>query len=137
MTAELSRPSFVGLNMPKDGPLTPVGNSNALTILLDRDNRAYYYQGNWKEAVATNKIFQTNLSFNNGFGNVIRDKQQWLDVHSNEGRNGLMLLIKANKEASYKNIVGALDETMINIIQKYTVLPATPEETEWMSVQKR
>ena len=136
-TAELSKPSVVKLNMPIDGPPIKLGNSNALTFLLDDDNVVYYYHGGWKEAAASGQVFRTNFGVPNGLGKVIRDKQQWLDVNNKkEKRNGLMLLIKASKNASYQNVLDALDETMINIVTKYILLPVEPGEAEWMEKQK-
>ena len=136
-TAELSKPSVVKLNMPIDGPPVLLANSNALTFLLDGNNVVYYYQGDWKEALTTGQIFKTNFSVMNGLGKVIRDKQQWLDVNNKkEKRNGLMLLIKAGKGASYQNVIDALDETMINNVTKYTILPVEREEAVWMEKQK-
>jgi hypothetical protein len=68
---------------------------------------------------------------------VIREKQQWLATHDQkEGRNGLMLLIKAGKGASYENVINALDEVMINIVKKYAVLSAEPDELKWMEEQQ-
>jgi len=137
MTAELSKSSVVNLNMPKDGPPMKLGNSNALTILLDDNDRVYYYHGNWEEASATGGVFKTNFSVSNGLGKVIREKQQWLDANDKkERRSGLMLLIKAGKGASYENVIDALDETMINIVKKYTILSVDPEETKWMKKQE-
>lgn len=136
--AELSKPSVVKLNMPKDGDSTTLANSNALTILLDDNERVYYYHGNWKDASANNEIFKTNLSVTNGMGKVIREKQQWLDVNNKkEGRNGLMLLIKAGKEAPYQNVIDALDEALINAVKKYTILKAEPQEIEWMNKMRQ
>jgi biopolymer transport protein ExbD len=133
MTAELSKPSVVNLNMPKDGPPMNLANSNALTVLLDGPDRVYYYHGSWEEASAKNGIYKINLSANNGLGKVIREKQKWLDANNKkERRTGLMLLIKAGKQASYENVINALDEAMINVVKKYTVLPATAEEAAWM-----
>jgi hypothetical protein len=123
--------------MPIDGPPTRLANSNALTFLLDDNNVVYYYQGDWKEASVTGQVFKTNFSVTNGLGKVIRDKQQWLDVsNKKEKRSGLMLLIKAGKGASYQNVIDALDETMINIVTKYTILVVQPEEAAWMEKQK-
>ena len=122
-TAELSKPSVVKLNMPKDGPPILLGNSNALTILLDENDLVYYYHRDWKEASATGRVFKTNFSVSNGLGKVIREKQQWLDINEKkEGRNGLMLLIKAGKGASYQNVIDALDEAMINNCKKICTL---------------
>ena len=137
-TAELSKPSVIKLNMPTDGPPILLGNSNALTFLLDDKNVVYYYHGDWKEASATGQVFKTNLSVTNGLGKVIRDTQQWLDVNNKkEKRNGLMLLIKAGKGASYQNVIDALDEAMIHIVTKYAILPVEPGEAAWMKEQKR
>jgi biopolymer transport protein ExbD len=137
MTAQLSKPSVVNLNMPTDGPPITLGNSNALTILLDDNDRVYYYQGDWKEALTNGRIFITNFSVSNGLGQVIREKQQWLDANNKkEKRNGLMLLIKAGKGASYQNVIDALDEAMINIVKKYAILPVEPEEMEWIKKQQ-
>jgi hypothetical protein len=105
--------------------------------LLDRNDRVYYYHGNWEKAISTNEIFQTNLSVKDGIGRVIREKQKTLDIsNSKEGRDGLMLLIKAGKDASYKNVIDALDEATINIVRKYTILPADAKEIKWMKERK-
>jgi biopolymer transport protein ExbD len=136
MTSRLSEPSVVKFNMHKEGPPMKLGNSNALTVLLDKDNRIYYYNGNKEEAFANNQVFKTSFSVANGLGQIIRDKQLWLDSHGDkEGRNGLMMLIKPPAGASYKNVIDALDETMINVVKKYTILPAEPQEIEWLKKQ--
>src|SRR5688572_15019825 len=46
ITTELSEPRSATLNMPKDGPLMPLGDSSALTILLAGNDKIYYYHGN-------------------------------------------------------------------------------------------
>ena len=56
ITTELSQPRTTNLNMPKDGPAMPLGESDALTILLDRDNRIWYYEGDWNKAVAAKQV---------------------------------------------------------------------------------
>jgi len=137
-TAEMSKPAIVNLYMPKDGIKTPLGNSDALTVLLDDNNRIYYYHGNWKDALATNQVFKTNLSLTDGLGMVVREKQQWLDVNNKkERRKGLMLLIKAGKKAAYHNIIDALDEVLINKVTKYTILPVESGEAAWMGKQNQ
>lgn len=137
ITVQLSKPATVNLNMTKDGPPIDLGNSNALTVLLDDADRIYYYHGNWKDALTSGQVFKTNFSVSNGLGKIIREKQQWLTTHDQkEGRNGLMLLIKAGKGASYENVINALDEAMINVVKKYAVLSAEPDELKWMEEQQ-
>jgi biopolymer transport protein ExbD len=134
ITAELNKPSVVHLNMPKEGgPPTPLGESNALTLLLDANNTLYCYHGDWKKALSAGEIFETNFSISNGVGKIIREKQQRLDAtNKTEGRNGLMLLIKPGAEASYQNVVDALDEATINVVKKYAIVKIEPEESAWM-----
>jgi biopolymer transport protein ExbD len=136
MTVHLTQPSVVNLDMPKDGPETPVGNSKALTVLLHQGNAVYYYEGEWQQALKQNRIFKTNLSVTSGVGAKIREKQQWLDQYdTKEGRSGLMLIIKAGSGAFYSNVVDALDEALINGVKKYTLLSANPEEQNWLGHQ--
>ena len=76
ITMELNKPATLNLNMPKGEPTTDLGKSNALTVLLGKDNVIYYYHGDWYDALKANEIFQTNFSAKNGFRKVIREKQQ-------------------------------------------------------------
>jgi len=133
ITTELSKPRVAKLNMPKEGPPIPLGNSNALTVLLAGDNNIYYYQGNWQEAVADNKIVKTSLASSQGLRKVIIEKKQWLDANDKkEGRNGLMLLIKSTEKAEYKTVIDVLDEILINDVRKYAIIKMEPEEAAWI-----
>ena len=134
ITTELSKPTVMNLYMPTDGPPMKLGNSNALTLLLDKNNAIYYYNGDWKEASMTGGIVQTNFSGTNGLRDVIMKKQHWLEINNKtkEGRNGLMLLIKPGSGASYKNVVDALDEATINMVKKYAVVKISAEEINWL-----
>jgi len=137
ITTELSKPTTLGLNMPKDGPPMPLGESDALTILLDKDNTIFYYHGNWENAVKSNEIFQTSFSAKEGLRKVIREKQRRLDISNiKEGRNGLMLLIKPGEEAVYSNIIDMLDEALIHDIKKYAVLKPGEEEIKYLATKK-
>jgi biopolymer transport protein ExbD len=137
MTTELSKPRVASLNMPKEGPPIPVGNSNALTVLLAGDDNVYYYHGNWQEAVAANNVVKTSLHSRDGLRKVIIEKREWLDRHdSKERRNGLMMLIKSTEETPYKNVIDVLDETMINDVRKYALVKMEAEEAAWIKKQR-
>jgi biopolymer transport protein ExbD len=116
ITAELSRPTTTSLNMPKDGPPMPVGNSSALSIILAGDDRVFYYRGNWEDAIKRNEIIRADLS-SNSLRNAIIEQKHQLDLNDNAD-DGLMLLIKSTGDASYKNIVDMLDEALINDVKK-------------------
>jgi biopolymer transport protein ExbD len=130
ITTELSKPTVTDLYMPKDGKPILLGNSNAVTVLLGKNNTVFYYQGDWQEAIKSRQIFQTYFSYNKGLGEIIRKKQQWLDINKSkdEGRDGLMLLIKAGNEANYENVLKVLDEIAINQVKKYAIIKLTQEE---------
>jgi len=96
ITTELARPTTMDLFMPKDsGQPSDLGESNALTVLLDND-RLFYYHGKWEEALKNGVILQTSFSGNAGLRKISGEKQRQLDISTKnkEGRNGLMLLIK-------------------------------------------
>jgi biopolymer transport protein ExbD len=135
ITTELSKPTVMDLYMPKDGKPMPLGESNALSILLGRNNILYYYNGNWADAKKRNEIFTTTFSASNGLRKIINDKQKYLDEtisKNKEGRDGLMLLIKPGKETSYKNVVDVLDEATINVVKKYAVVKLSDDEAAFL-----
>ena len=138
ITTELNKPATLNLNMPKEGAPMPLGNSDALTVLLGKDNTIYYYHGNWNDALKANEIFQTRFSAKDGFRKVIHEKQQQLDIsNTKEKRKGLLLLIKAGEDALYSNVIDMLDEALINDVKKYAVLKLSEEEMKYLSTIKK
>ena len=134
ITTEMIKPAALKLSMPHDGAGTQVANSNALTVLLD-SNSIYYYHGEWANAKEKNQVFKTSIAFNNGLGDVIRQKQAWLDeinIPGGEGRKGLMMMIKSSKRADYGSMIAILDEILINNVQKYALVSLDKEEKEFL-----
>lgn len=137
-TAQLSEPRSVNLNMPTDEKSEPpveLLKSNALTILLDGNNRVFYYEGKWEEAVRDNAVKETSFSYKDGLGNIVRARQQYLDKHpvDKDGRDGLMLLIKASDESVYSNVIDAMDEVLINDVKRYAIVNMTDEEKAFLA----
>jgi biopolymer transport protein ExbD len=136
MTAQLSDPVTMKLNMPNDGPPIKLGESDALTVLLSGNNKAWYYEGGWKEALKNNAVVKSNSSYLQPLRDVIIEKKKRLVSSANkEGRNGLMLLVKADEHASYRNIIDILDEVMINDVKKYALVEMEQEERDWIRKQ--
>jgi biopolymer transport protein ExbD len=138
MTIEMSKPSSIGLIMPKDGTDgTKLQKSAALTVLLGNENEIWYYHGDWGEAFQQKEIHQTSFSYKDGLGKIIREKQIVLDntpaVH--DGRDGLTILIKAASNANYKGVVDVLDESIINNVKRYALVNITEEEKKFLSKQ--
>jgi biopolymer transport protein ExbD len=133
-TAKLSEPVVMNLNMPKESTeRMKLGKSSALTILLDRNDAIFYYHGDWQEAKDKGEIYKTSFSPVDGMRKLIIEKQQALAItDKREGRDALMLLIKASDEATYKNMVDALDEAVINGVKKYIILKPMAEESRYL-----
>jgi biopolymer transport protein ExbD len=133
-TAKLSEPVVMNLNMPKESTETmQLGKSAALTILLDKNDAIYYYHGDWQEAKENAEIYKTSFSPVDGLRKLIIEKQKQLAItDKREGRDALMLLVKASNEATYKNMVDALDEAVINGVKKYMILKPMAEEFSYL-----
>lgn len=137
-TTTISTPTVTDLHMPKDGSITtPLPESLALTLLLDDDNKIYYYHGGFTDAVKANNIFETGYSTTSGLGKIIRQKQKDIDASGKfaNGRRGLMLLIKPGSKSNYKNVVDALDEAVINDVKKYAILEPAAHELSFLKAR--
>lgn len=132
-TAKLSEPVVTKLNMPKESTETmQLGESAALTILLDDHDNIFYYHGDWQDAKETNSIHPTSFSPRD-LRTLIQQKQQHLaKADKREGRDALMLLIKPGTESTYKNVIDALDEALINGVKKYVILKPNAEESAYL-----
>jgi biopolymer transport protein ExbD len=131
ITTELSKPTALNLAMPKEGKSSELGCSNALTVLLDKDNTICYYLCDWNTAEKAGNIIATDFSAR-GLRSIIIQKQRELDRQRPLGRNELMLLIKPASGASYKNVVDVLDEATINMVKKYAIVRLSPAEAAWI-----
>ena len=133
LTTELAKPTAMDLYMPKDGPDMPIGESSALTVLMD-NSKLYYYNGKWEEAIKNDGIIKTSFSGTADLRKVIEDKQKLLDITAakKEGRNGLMLVIKPGYDALYKNVVDVLDEITISRVKKYVIVKLSDDERKWL-----
>jgi len=146
-TTTMSSPTTMELFMPKDTDKDDEQNkakeSGALTILLSKDNHVYYYEGQLKEDASN--FLSTNFG---GIRKVIIDKKKAvIDAHQhdagcekiwakNEGDKkscldkDLVIVIKPDEEATYKNTVDILDEMAISNIKRYAMVDLFPAERE-------
>lgn len=135
-TTTMSTPSTMKLFMPKDEKdpkdLTEIKQSGALTIMLGRNNGVYYYEG---------QLEPDGSNFKSSTYKEIRDviikKKQ--DVMENGRRLGypkdtldkdLVVVIKPNEGATYKNTVDILDEMTINQVKRFALVDITEDENK-------
>jgi biopolymer transport protein ExbD len=131
-TTTMAEKRAVGLIMPKDGDVIDLAESKALTAILGGDNKVFVYAGKWEDAVTNQKIVQSNYSLYQGLGDLIRTKQKQLG----QKKDKMFLIIKPLGSASYLNVIDALDEALINNVQKYAVVEASTEEKNYIGKLK-
>lgn len=152
LCTSLSKPQTMEISMPSNDDVsedqqTKVKASLAVTLLLDKDNKAYYYEGepdyknyaSLKEtSYSADGIRDLLLNKNKSVVKKILDlKKQKSDLKINQkdfdekakeiknDKNSPTVIIKATDDATYKNLVDALDEMQICSISKYVIVPIT------------
>lgn len=145
----LSQPQTMEISMPSNekdltkDQLTEVKASQALTLLLGPENKLYYYEGepnygdytSLKETTyGADGLRSILLRKNAAAVNEVRAlKQQKLELKITDadykkqvteikgGKDTPTIIIKATDDASYKNLIDALDEMQICNIGKYVI----------------
>jgi biopolymer transport protein ExbD len=140
LTTTLQRAKTMNLFLPHDvkdeEQQNKVKESQALTILMDKDNNLYYYSGIGNEAAKdpANNIIKTTYNLKGGIGDVISDK--WKSVIQNSaGRDSIVVIIKPTKEASYENVVSILDDMNIYEVKKYALVPASENDKKMIDLK--
>ena len=104
-TTTMSHPTAMNMNEPKDDPdnQLKVKNSGAMTLLLGKADQVYYYYG---ELTDPNSQFKSSN---------FREIRPLIAAMKNKTPIGdLMYIIKADKEATFKNAIDILDEMTIS-----------------------
>jgi len=130
VTTAWTKPHATNLNMPAKGDPTLIGDSAVISVLAGKENKIFYYNGAMDGALKMGSFGITNYSTQNGIGEIIRQKQLLMDKIHKGGRKELMVLIKISDEADYKNVVGLLDEMLINNVSRYALVDITSEENK-------
>ncbi|MGE5521376.1 MAG: ExbD/TolR family protein [Candidatus Dadabacteria bacterium] len=158
-TTTMSTPNTMRLTMPKDEKdeknQTEVKESGALTILMAKDNELYYYMGRL-ESAGENFKSETYA----GIRKVIDDKRKevisryvyspsddkliqkakergdfnWQNAAKDKD---FVVVIKPNKDATYKNTVDILDEMTINNVQRFALVDITPQEEQLIKLTEQ
>lgn len=117
-TTTMSQPTSMNLAMPKDtdkpDEINKVKESGSLTLMLGKGNVIYYYFGNDPATMQTT-----------GYKDV---RKIILDKKKKTPADDLFIIIKPDKDATYKNAVDVLDEMSIDDITRYAMVDPTPDE---------
>jgi biopolymer transport protein ExbD len=123
-TTTLTSPTAMKLNMPDDTAKPEEQNeakmSGALTIMMGKADQVYYYEG---KLTADGQGFKTT-DFK-GIRDVIVNKRKALGAKADDD---MVVVIKPNDDATYKNTVDILDEMTINGVKKYAIVDVNDSE---------
>ncbi len=131
-TTTMAKPTVMKMNEPKDD--TPpdqqmkVKESAVMTILLGKQDQIYYYYGTLTADKASEQFKNTNF---NDIRKLILDKRNSVP-DGDKSKSDLMYIIKADKEAKFKNVIDILDEMSINAVPAghYAEVDITDTESE-------
>ena len=119
LTTTFSKPTVMELNMPQASNLeTPVKASKALTLILGKHNQVHYYFG--VNDANSRPALHTTTFASEGLRQVLLSRHQ----------PGSVVLIKSSDEASYQNLVDALDEMSITNQRKYALVDLNRTDRE-------
>lgn len=139
-TTTLAKPKTMEINMPyKDKNLTEeeknkVKNSVALTIMLSKNHRIYYYEGIGDDPNKQPDYKVTGFNQKNGIRDVIINKKKMVDELKRSGaltpKDDATILIKPDSTSTYSDLVNILDEMNINDIRVYAVVDISTVEQD-------
>lgn len=125
-TTTMSTPSTMDLFMPKDTnkdeELNKAKQSGALTVMMGKDNHLYYYEG--KLAEDASNFLSTSFDPDKGIRKIIIDKKKSTPPED------LVIVLKPNEEATYKNTVDMLDEMTINNVKRFALVDISEVENQ-------
>lgn len=150
LTTTFGKPKTMEINMPVKPP-NPENQqlvNNAVTILLSGENKIYWYFGELKPET---QLTATDYS-NDGLRKLFLDKNSYavdkikqlreealktnmadttlkrMEVEVKGEKRALMVLVKADDKAKYKNVVDVLDELNITMVGKYAIVDIGQKE---------
>lgn len=138
-TTTMSKPKTMEINMPVDKPIDPneankVKDYTAMTVLLSREHRVYYYLGLAGDAMHPPDMKVTYFRDKDGIRSAIMDLKKKVDEEKNNGMPGHnptdqpVILIKADSNSVFDDMVNILDEMNVNAIETYALVDITDVE---------
>ncbi|MBL7702763.1 MAG: biopolymer transporter ExbD [Ferruginibacter sp.] len=117
-TTALSEPMAMKIDMPYDKapPDDKICESCALTVMLDKNNRIKYYEGN---AENNPPVHETGFS-SQEIRTVLMQKKARVEKIRGNG-DQFILIIKPTVESNFKNFVDITDEATICQIKRYYI----------------
>ncbi len=126
-TTTVSQPTAMKLFLPKDVDKPEEQNkvkaSAVLTIMLGKNDRIYYYEGD-----DATKLQGTDFK---KVRDIILDKKKRTDPKD------FVVVLKPTQDATYKNTVNILDEMTIDEVHRYAMVDISPGEYGLITATER
>jgi len=146
-TTTMSKPKAMQIQMPfKDSTLTKedqnkVKKDAALTILLSRDHRIYYYQGIGDDPNAPPDVQVTYFKDKDGIRDVLIKKRKTVNDLIQQGvltaTDKPVVMIKPDTNSTTDDLINILDEMTINAIPIYAVVDITDVDREFITATEK
>jgi biopolymer transport protein ExbD len=157
LATSMAKPQTMEIKMPSkdkvaDEEKNKVKASKAMTILLAKENKVYYYFGTTENGVDP-EVYETNFDTQSGIRKTLltRNKKVMKQVDSlkavkakkklspeefktklteiKENKDAVVVLIKPSDVSTYENLVGILDEMQITNVARYAIVPINSYDT--------
>ena len=160
LTATFSKPKSMELTFPAPPPPDQKVDQvkNGITFLLSKDDRIFYYEGEFKavdDPVKGAKTTLAELNFSQGSlhryllekNKKMQDQIKELDAKHKANqladttfkrlvkkvkadKESFTYLIKTDDKATYKNVIDVIDELNINVVGKYVMVDILKPELD-------
>lgn len=131
-TTTLSKPKTMEINMPYKDELLKKEDQNklkasvALTVLLSKNHRVYYYEGIGDDPTKAPDMKITGFKAKDGIRDAIIAKKKMVDGLKRSGaltaKDEMTVLIKPDTTSTYSDLVNMLDEMNINDVKVYAII---------------
>lgn len=132
LTTTLSKPKTMEINMPYKDPNLKEEEKNklkasaAMTVLLSKNHRVYYYEGIGDDPNRPPELKITYFTPQKGIRDAIIAKKKFVDDMKRAGTLGpkdeATILIKPDTTSTYSDLVNILDEMNINDVKVYAII---------------
>lgn len=137
----LSIPQAMKIAMPTDIGEKPIAASESVTLIIDGENKVYYYAGepNYEDYTSLKEVdpmeLRKMLLERNAYA-VAQVRNLRIKLHNKEikedeyneavkeikkKKDGINVVIKPTKDSNYRNLVDVLDEMQICSIDRYVI----------------
>jgi len=134
-TTTLAKPKTMEINMPykdehmKQEDQNKIKESVALTVLLSKNHKIYYYEGMATDPTKPPDMKATTFASKNGIRDEIIAKKKLVDGLKQSGaltaKDQMTVLIKPDTTSTYGDLVNMLDEMNINDVKVYAIIDIT------------